>query len=107
MVPEEFRLKSAILALSILLLATVAFAQEPVNNAVQQPTLMQPTALQPTLNEPSVLQIVTLPPSAPYLSEPLVIPPKQVVAHERPHPVVTDPRQSVSRQPLVCGCHSE
>ena len=99
-------MKSITLVLSILVLATAMFAQEPVNHAVSQPVALQPVAMQPAARESSALQIVHYVPPAPYLSEPLIIPPKQAVAHERPHPVITDPHQSIARQSSACGCNS-
>ena len=79
-------MKSITLVLSILVLATAMFAQEPVNHAVSQPVALQPVAMQPAARESSALQIVHYVPPAPYLSEPLIIPPKQAVAHEEPTP---------------------
>lgn len=99
--PEDFALKLAPLVLVLLLLGTAAFAQEPVNHAVAQPAALQPTASQPTVQDTSMAQSMNPSGMTPYLSEPIIVPPRQAVVRERPHPVITDLHQTTAYQPSV------
>ncbi len=101
--PEEFRLKFTTLVLSALLFATTAFCQEPVNHAVSQPVANQAYAQQPMVSE-SMLQLASMPPVVPYLSEPVIQAPRQAMAVEKVPPVIRAPQQPAAHQPGVCSC---
>lgn len=100
-------MKSVALALPVLLFATAAWSQEPVNHAVVQPTVNQPAALQPgVINISSVVQLVPPQPEVPYLSEPVIRPPQQPPILPKPPLTIKAPRMPENHQPTVCGCNT-
>ena len=106
-------MKTTFLIAGALWITGVAIAQEPVNRAVQQPSVTQPGVSQPTVQQPAD-------PRMPAVYEPFVFQPMANIPHQAqqrtvsqrgvqsPSSPVLNPVTQVTTPdaPTTCGCKS-